>query len=198
MRKIHAGLLLIIGFLLGQTAGAGQESFRQHGAHVHGVGQLNVALEGDRLWMEFISPSINIVGFEHSPGTHEQKQIIDNAIQTLRDPEQVFAFAPEAGCRMTTVDVETTILKEGHHKRDDGHHAHEEEKRHDHGEHNEEAHSEFQATYEFQCTKPDRLEYIDVLLFERFAGTEEIEAQIIGPGGQRSAELTPGSARLRL
>lgn len=40
MRKVHAGLLLIIGFLLGQAAGAGQESFRQHGAHVHAIGQL--------------------------------------------------------------------------------------------------------------------------------------------------------------
>lgn len=198
MPKLHVGLLLISGFLLGQAVHAEQESFRQHGAHVHGIGQLNVALEGDRLWIEFISPAINIVGFEHPPGTHEQKQSVDNAIQTLKDPTQVFAFAPESDCRPTGVDVETTILKEEHHEHGDEHHAHEEGENHGHGEHDEETHSEFQATYEFQCAQPDRLEYIDVLLFERFAGTEEIEARIIGPHGQSSVELTPGSVRLRL
>ena len=43
-----------------------------HDAHVHGVAHLNVALEGNDLYIELTSPAANIVGFEHDPRTQNQ------------------------------------------------------------------------------------------------------------------------------
>ena len=38
-----------------------------HGAHVHGVANLNMAFAGGALEMEFESPAMSILGFEHRP-----------------------------------------------------------------------------------------------------------------------------------
>ena len=35
------------------------------GAHEHGVGRLNAVLDGQALELEFDSPAMNLVGFEH-------------------------------------------------------------------------------------------------------------------------------------
>ncbi|MCF7994732.1 MAG: DUF2796 domain-containing protein, partial [Chromatiaceae bacterium] len=49
------------------------EHYRQQGAHVHGVGQLNVAVDGSALLVELISPAMDLVGFEHAPRNEAQR-----------------------------------------------------------------------------------------------------------------------------
>lgn len=39
------------------------------GAHEHGVGRLNAVLDGQALELEFDSPAMNLVGFEHQATT---------------------------------------------------------------------------------------------------------------------------------
>ncbi|MGB1290473.1 MAG: ZrgA family zinc uptake protein, partial [Porticoccaceae bacterium] len=34
-------------------------------AHVHGLSQLTIAVEGETVELEFSSPAMNLVGFEH-------------------------------------------------------------------------------------------------------------------------------------
>jgi Protein of unknown function (DUF2796) len=43
------------------------EERRELGAHEHGHSVLNIAIEGDRIEMELMSPGMDIVGFEHAP-----------------------------------------------------------------------------------------------------------------------------------
>ncbi len=214
---LYLGLAAILA--TGWGANAEEKSFHQEEAHVHGIGRLNVALEGNQLAIELISPAANIVGFEHEPENKAQEKAISDATSVLKDAAQVFALAPEAGCQLAKVDVATAMLDEEHHEekhetesqgqRSHGHeehdHEHHEEKHetksqeqgsHGHEEHDEERHSEFHVTYEFQCLKPAELKFVDVLLFQRFPGTEELEAQVIGPDRQMARELTPDSARI--
>jgi len=54
-------------------AGASYAQQRQAGAHEHGRGTLNIALEGTRLSMELEAPGADIVGFEHRAKTKKQK-----------------------------------------------------------------------------------------------------------------------------
>ena len=61
---------------------AGQH--RHYKAHEHGVALLNIAVEGYNLYIEFSSPSANIVGFEHHPRTLEQKDAVAGAVRTLQ------------------------------------------------------------------------------------------------------------------
>ena len=49
------------------------------GAHVHGEAVLNVVQEGTNVFIEFESPAINLVGFEHAPINPEQKAAFDRA-----------------------------------------------------------------------------------------------------------------------
>jgi Protein of unknown function (DUF2796) len=171
---------------------ADEAEHREHGPHVHGVAELNAALDGNVLWIELSSPAMNIVGFEHAPQNTEQKTAVHDATETLKDGARVFGTSSGAGCRLAEAKVTTDIEHPGTKHHDDAD---------EHGEGNEhadEAHSEFQASYRFECAAPNALKQIEVRLFELFPGTEEIEAQVISGAGQTAAELTAATPNLSL
>ena len=67
-------LLLALPFALLPLAiaHAADEHDHEHGslgAHEHGVGRLNAALDGQTLELELESPAMNLVGFEHAATT---------------------------------------------------------------------------------------------------------------------------------
>lgn len=152
-----------------------------HGAHVHGVGKLNVALEGDGVWLEIEAPAADIVGFEHPPETSEQHAAVDQAAATLRDGGRLFIFPEAARCALAETTLESALLEHGA-----GH------------EHDEAAHAEFHARYVFRCERPDRASHVDVAYFQAFPAAEELDVTVISPNGQTATELTPSSKRLKL
>ncbi|MCP5420327.1 MAG: DUF2796 domain-containing protein [Gammaproteobacteria bacterium] len=185
--------------LASQPLLAAEETVHQHGAHVHGVAQLNVVLEDGRLDMEFTTPAANIVGFEHPPRTAEEHQALSKTIGVLNAPGQLFSLPSAAACRNTETVVDASMLghethdqdtKEDEHP-DDAHH-------HEDGHHGSERHAEIHADYSFQCSAPEKLDVIDVLIFQYFPATQEIEVQRIGPQGQGGQKLTAKAARLTL
>lgn len=170
---------------------------RQHGAHVHGIGQLNVVLDGDELVVELESPGANIVGFEHGPENEQQSHAVHEAVELLEDGVKLFALPADAQCTLHEASIESEMAEEHHeeevvdHQEDDqGHSGHE----HDTGA----DHSEFQAMYHFNCVHPDKLKTIDVLLFSYFPGFEELEVQLITPTKKTAVELTPKEFQLFL
>jgi len=194
---------------------SGDDGHRQHGAHVHGIAQMNLAVEGQNVLLELTSPSINIVGFEHMPSTDEQHHAVHEAAEKLEDGSSLFEFSKDAGCTMVAAEIESVLLGDEHHdghddedshgkeptheKDDDHHDAH--DKGHDHAaaeEHGDEEHSEFAARYQFTCSSPQKLKSLTVNLFTAFPGFEEVETQIITGSGQTGAELTAGNNRVEL
>ena len=145
---------------------------RQHGTHVHGVGQLNLALQDGELHMELHTPAANIVGFEHIPASEVDKGTLDQAVTLLRDGGRLFRFNQAAECRMEAAEISSPLL-------DSEHHAEETE-----------SHADIQATYHFRCTHPERLERLGVELFETFPGTERLHLQFVIGHSQGAAELT--------
>ncbi|MCX4028706.1 DUF2796 domain-containing protein [Endozoicomonas sp. SM1973] len=174
-----------------------KEGHQQHDAHEHGHAQLNIAQEGSTVTMQFISPAMNIVGFEHQPKTEEQKTQVKQAIKQLENGNALFGFPEKAGCKLTSAKVETALMeahddhddehgeKEKHHKKD----HHDDEDHHD--EHKEESHSEFEVEYSFSCSQPKQFHQLQVRLFETFKGIEEVRTQYISDKGQQGFELTP-------
>ncbi|MCG8543872.1 MAG: DUF2796 domain-containing protein [Alphaproteobacteria bacterium] len=164
---------------------------REHGAHVHGVGALNAAVDGPTVEIEFESPGANIVGFEHAAKTDADRRAIANATATLKAGDKLFAFPAAAGCRLTESKVEAPSLddhnKHGHDKHGHGHDKH--------GK-GEEAHSEFHAHYQYRCDRPADLTHIDINIFRLFPATEELKVQAISPRGQRAQTLTSKAPRL--
>jgi hypothetical protein len=178
------GVLVIVSVLGVRMLKAPAELSRGSGAHEHGVGHLNVAVEGSDLYLEFISPSANMLGFEHPPRTEEQKTAIDGAVETLRDGESLIVPPAGAQCRIADSTVDTDI---------DSHSGSESEGAdpHEHDEPDEpQRHSEFTAEYHFICERPEELSGVDVMLFRGFPGLQLIEVQLLTGSRQVALELT--------
>jgi len=143
---------------------------RQHGAHVHGIAALNLALEGQEVHIELDSPAANTVGFEHAPSSEADHSALDKAVATLKDGDRLFRFNAEAGCRMEKAGVTSALLS---------------------GEHEGETHSDIEAAYHFECAQPGKLTQLNVELFEAFPGMEKLNVQYVVESKQGAAQLTP-------
>jgi hypothetical protein len=141
-------------------------------AHEHGSAILNIAADGNILLFEFESPAANIVGFEHEPRTTSETAAIEAAINLLGNFEQVFHLSGSAGCKLDGASVKQATESGGH--------------------------SEFHAEYQLICGRIERLESIDVLLFDRFADIKDIDVQAIFPGNQIAMELSPAQPVIKL
>jgi len=154
------------------TVFASEDKHRHHDAHEHGVGQLNLAIENNDIFIELESPAANIIDFEHKAQNSQQQQTIEQAIKTLHDGNKVFAFNG-AECHMTDSEVETDLTKMDKH---DGDH--------------EESHADFDVSYQFNCNNAAALTSIEVKLFDLFSGTEELQVKMVTPHGQNAVELS--------
>lgn len=192
-------MMAVVLSLASNIIGAHAGEYRNHEAHEHGVARMNIALEGDILYIELSSPAANIVGFEHHPETQEQKDAIKTAMAKLKAGEMLFDLHPGAQGRLAYVTVDTDIDNGSGHKPESGH-THEQGEHRDNGanhdtEHHEpdeydNRHSEFTAEYRFLCKKPEKLGHISTMLFRVFPGIEHIEVQILTDKTQTTTELT--------
>lgn len=113
---------------------------RQLDAHVHGTGELQIAIEGTTVAMDFTVPGADIVGFEHAPGSDADRAAIDAALAQFADAFTLFTIEGDAGCTAVTTVNHTHGYGIGDdHDHDQGHddHAHDD---HDHGHEAEAAH----------------------------------------------------------
>ena len=175
---------LLSGFV--QAAEHHDHDHASHGsldAHEHGAAELDAALEGTTLEIELRSPAMNLVGFEHAPSSEADKRKISDARKQLEQPDSLFGLTPAAGCKLAETELESPLFESNEHE-------HEHEK--DHGS----QHSEIHAHYHFDCATPQALTGLDLQgLFKTFPGTEKIQAQLIGPNGQRGAQLSAKQPR---
>ena len=163
--------------------------------HQHGVGKLNVAVQGDHLEIEIETPGADIVGFENKPKTEEQRRLVQDAAKALRDAGALFVFPATAGCILKDAEVESDLLVFDRGNHGDKHHSekHHDEKHHS-DKHDEEVHAEFHAHYHFVCENP--LTHVDLRYFEMFPRAEVLSAQTLTATGQRKQKLTRKDARL--
>lgn len=166
---------------------------REHGAHVHGIGRLNIVLERNAVHIELDSPAANIVGFEHAAQTDADRAVLERALQTLRDGDRLFLFSPAAACQQVRVAVQSSMLESAH--------AHGEKHDHDHadkggagGSHD---HADIRAEYQFECRDGGKVEQVVVELFEAFPATERLEVQYVIGSRQGAARLTAAQHLLR-
>jgi hypothetical protein len=183
------GMLLTVGLLLAPGTGASETTHREHGAHEHGHGSLNVVIDGNDLLIELHMPGVNVVGFEHEPATEDEKKAVDDALAALRRGEELFLPPEAAGCTAEEATAELETME--HHEGED------EEETHEEGE-EEEAHSELHAEYRFRCDAPGELNTLQVRLFERLQNVEEIDVQFVTPTHQGAIELRADDELLEL
>lgn len=180
------------------------EGSRELDSHEHGVGSLNIAVEGTTVAMEFHAPGADIVGFEYAAQSAEDRAAIDAAVATLARPMDLFVMPAAAEC--TVVRASAALKSEAEHDEHDEHDGHDEHDEHDghdeHDEHDEHhddhaaadhddaaAHTEFHAEYTMNCANPDALRTIEFAYFGAFENARELEIQVISGTGARAFEV---------
>ena len=193
------------------------EETRQLDAHEHGVGTLDIAIEGRTVGMAFEAPGADIVGFEYAATSAADLATIAQALATLGAPLDLFVMPDAAGC--TVVDAKAELEgDDGHGAHDEEHHDghddddHEEHAEHDHDDHgdnnhghddhadhaDDDGHTAFHATYRLTCDTPDALTAINFAYFETFPNAQEVEVQIITGAGAQAFEVERAAPLLDL
>ncbi len=155
--------------------------FGQGDAHVHGLVNLDVAIEAQTLTVALEAPLDNLLGFEHRPRTPAQRKAADDAMKRLNDGASLVRPAAAAQCTLANTTIEAEALQStapAGAKEDE--------------------HADLDATFVFTCAQPDKLASIELGLFEAFQRIKRIEVQVAGPQGQSKQTLERPQKLLKL
>lgn len=184
------------------------EDTRQLDAHEHGVGTLDIAIEGTNVAMAFTAPGADIVGFEYAAESDTDLAKVETAIAKLSAPMDLFVIPDAAGC--SVVNAQAELEGEDEHEEHDKH-SHDDHSRDDHdkkehddhhdGDHvdhgkeghdghtDEAGHTEFHAEYALSCSSPVALTEVTFAYFDAFPNAQEVEVQIITASGAQALEV---------
>ncbi|WP_392891807.1 DUF2796 domain-containing protein [Pseudomonas migulae] len=181
------------------VAHAAEEHDHEHGslgAHEHGVGRLNAALDGQTLELELESPAMNLVGFEHAATTDADKAKVAAARAQLEKPLALFNLPKAADCVVASQELESPLFGDKPAADDHDDDDHDEDAKDGHEHHHD--HSEIHAHYQFTCAAPGALKTLDLAnIFNSFPATQKIQVQLISPSGQQGVEVTAKAASLK-
>jgi hypothetical protein len=159
-------------------------SAHEPGAHVHGVAELHVAVDGPQLEIGLESPLDNVLGFEHPPRTDKQRAAVRAMAGKLRQAQTIFVPTASAQCTLASVQLVSAALPAellGEAKAAAAE-----------GTKDEDGHADLDATFTFRCATPAQLTGMDVGLMQAFPGFRKLNVSVAGPKGQSATVLTPG------
>jgi len=149
-------------------------------AHQHGQALLNVVRMERSLQLEFISPAINLLGFESAPATAEQRARLVAVADLLRDGRWLLGDALD-DCAMRLNALEPPQFDSA----DSGS---------GHGEH---GHVDYRVEYLYECPDTPAAE-LSITAFAHFPGIERIRVQWLAGRSQGLSELSTGNPQLRM
>lgn len=183
-------------------------------AHVHGMAQLDVAVEQGRVVLALHGAGDNFVGFEHAAQTPEQVAAVQAADARLAAFEGLLRIG--TACKGESAEVtlpenlrnaragelqEAAVDPAGHaHEDEDGHTHHEHGHDHDHASGTSGRHpSDWWIDATFVCTGDTTGLTLEARsLFEAFPRLQELRVQAVGASGQGGGMLKPDATTLVL
>ena len=176
------------------------ESSREKDSHEHGAANVMLAMEGEKLQLNFEVPSESLIGFEHFPKSQDQRWYFNEAIKTLLEPSKLFSIPANAECLLVGIKVSQSLFsaedEHGHDEKDE--HGHDEKDDHGHDESDKsEIHSEFSSKYHWNCEHLDEIDSIGTQLMNIFPRIEEIRVSWITKNNQGSMELESKNDRIK-
>lgn len=183
--------------LLSFLTGSGLLQAQGLDSHTHGEAELNIVLAGKQLQAEFMSPAMNLLGFERAPATDDETALLNSAITVLLESGDWLFGNSVASCTSTTQEFEAPIYEEAAHEHDDNEHEHEHESdQHDHGS-EAAAHADFRVQYLYDCSSAPARE-LKLVAFENYTGIATITVQWIVERQQGRAVLTAANPVLTM
>jgi Protein of unknown function (DUF2796) len=179
--------LLMFSFDVGAAA-----EKRRHDAHVHGVAEINIAVEGAKATVEFRAPAESVMGFEHEAKSESDKKKRDAALEQLRAKgSQMVVFDPKLGCKSSDMKTAIVEAKGDSAKAQAGKDAHEDQKKS--GEHRE-----VHGTFSVACDKPLAGSRVKFGVSKVFRDIQEIKVQVVGDSGQSGATIKRDKGDIKL
>ena len=164
---------------------------QETGSHVHGLTELNIVIVNRDLQIEFVSPAINLLGFERESTSPEETELLNEVVSKLQTAEWLLGNTLDS-CQMSTPVFEAPSFA-GH----EGHEEHEGHEGHEGHEDEFETHADFRVQYLFNCLSAPPAEIV-VTAFDHFNGIEQISARWIVGRQQGLSQLTRENTLLSL
>jgi hypothetical protein len=177
-----------------------EEDHRELGAHEHGHGTLNIAVEENRVAMELEVPGMDIVGFEHQAATADQKAALERGKAELGRPLALFKVPAAARCGVR--DVKVSLEAEHGHghehgggkddpaKGEDEDRGEREDHADDHDHDQSDGHNAFRVTYDLSCANPAQLTSIAFDYFKTFTGARNLTVNVVTAKAQSTYEVS--------
>lgn len=144
--------------------------------HVHGVGQLDIAIDGSEVKIALSAPAVTLVGFEHAPQSDMESETLRLARENLKSGDAMIRFNTNAACRLIKARVDSD-LPEATPAEDPA----------------AQAHADITAYYRFECLQPQALDSAALGLFTGFPALQRVLVRYEMPEGRGAAELTRGN-----
>ena len=122
-------------------------------SHVHGVGTLNIAQDGNNLLFEFEIPGNDIVGFEYEAKEEDDINKVKNALDILSDHKNMILPSGAGKCQIESYTA--NVINEG-------------------------KHSEFLSNYKFNCENISELKLVYIKYFKNFENGKKLNIKIYG------------------
>lgn len=91
------------------------QAHREHGAHVHGSGNLGIAFDDNKGKIDFKIPSESLFGFEHAARTEKDKKAMNEAFAKLeKNISEMIVFEDSLKCQINKDKIE--MVPEGNSK----------------------------------------------------------------------------------
>ena len=140
-------------------------------AHVHGLSIINVVQEKNKVLFDIEMPGFDTVGFEYKAKSQKDKDLVKNALNTLKNPVNLFSIPSEANCKMS--NNSSRILEEKNH-------------------------TEFRAKYEYNCLNITEFSSITFNIFDSFKNSKDLELNIIGKKSTTKHKINKFTKKLSL
>ncbi|MCG2579531.1 MAG: DUF2796 domain-containing protein [Marinobacter sp.] len=160
------------------------------GAHRHGYGQMQMAVQGGNIDLFFTSPAYNLSGFERQAQTPEEKARLAEISDWLGNYPLVDT-AP-GSCVVMAGAVHHTGPSD---QPDEDHHHHDE---HHHDAEDEEGHREYEVSQQLACKALTAGQALSSPLKVRFPNLEVLTVEWVGEAGQGSIRLGEGESTFQL
>jgi hypothetical protein len=178
LRRLSVSLVSVS--LLVASEGAAAEK-RQAEAHVHGVAEINIAVEEKKVVVEFRTPKEGVMGFEHEAKSDAEKRKRDAVLKLINDkfPEMVI-LERKPGCRFDGGKV--AVVRSGPDAAGD--------KRQGHGDHEKSGeHREVRAKFSFECQSDPAGSRVRFAITKLFPEIQELKVQVLSAVKQSGATI---------
>ena len=181
---------LIVSLMVSAPLAVDGAEKRHADAHVHGIAEVNIVVEGKKIVIELRTPTEGLMGFEHEARTDAEKKKRDAALRTLESRfEDLVIVDKKLGCKSQPGIVR--IVQSGNRDEKDKKHGHDGDKKS--GEHRE-----ARAAFEYECQQNPAGSSVQFGVTKLFPEIYELRVQVLSDAKQSGATIKKDKGEVKL